>query len=95
MLLVVAPKGWYNLVGPDDSVIGYDLLSQFVVRIDYAHERLWLKRDPAGSRSRFLGADVGVFRESGLLLIPKSGRFFAYLVRPDSVAARRGLRTGT
>ena len=91
--LLVAPKGWYNLVGPGDSLIGYDLLSQFVVRIDYAHERLWLKRDPA-ARLGFLGGDIGVFRESGLLLIPKSGYFFAYLVRPDSAAARRGLRTG-
>lgn len=91
--LLVAPKGWYNLVGSVDSLIGYDLLSQFVVRIDYAQQRLWLKRDP-GARLTFLGGDIGVFRESGLLLIPKRGAFYAYIVRPHSAAARRGLLQG-
>jgi hypothetical protein len=91
--LLVAPKGWYNLGGPNDSVIGYDLLSQFTVRIDYANRRLWLKQDP-GAQLTFFGGDIRVFRESGLLLIPKLDGFFAYLVRPDSAAARRGLRQG-
>lgn len=44
--VAVAPKGWFNLGFPGDSVIGYDLLAQFVVRIDYQSRRLWLRRNP-------------------------------------------------
>jgi len=52
---------------------------------------VWLKRDPE-ARLTFLGADVTVLQESGLLLIPKRGAFYAYIVRPDSAGAKRGLR---
>lgn len=44
--VAVAPKGWYNLGFPGDSMIGYELLAQFLVRIDYAGGRLWLRRNP-------------------------------------------------
>jgi predicted aspartyl protease len=91
--LLVAPKGWYNAGFAGDSVLGYDLLSQFVLRLDYANERLWLRRDPAAKLS-FFGADARVFRECGAMLIPVGERFVAYVVRPDSAAARRGLRSG-
>ena len=91
--LLVAPKGWYNAGFAGDSVVGYDLLSQFVLRVDYANQRMWMRRDPA-AKLRFSGADVAVFRESGLLLIPKQDRFLAYIVRPDSAGARRGLLPG-
>jgi predicted aspartyl protease len=91
--LLVAPKGWYNAGFAGDSVVGYDVLSQFVLRLDYANQRMWMRRDPAAKLTLF-GADLAVFRESGLLLIPKQDRFFAYLVRPDSAGARRGLRSG-
>jgi predicted aspartyl protease len=40
----VAPNGFYNLGFAGDSVIGYELLEQFLVRIDYPRERLWLRR---------------------------------------------------
>lgn len=43
---VVLPKGWFNQGLPEDAVVGYDLLSQFRVRIDYPRKRLWLKRRP-------------------------------------------------
>jgi predicted aspartyl protease len=42
---VVAPNGFYNLGFPGDSVLGVDLLAQFLVRIDYPRARLWLRRD--------------------------------------------------
>ena len=93
VMLEVAPNGWYNQVFPENSVIGYDLLAPFVLRLDYANQRLWLRRvtqDPI----RFADADVGVYREIGALLGAKAGRFKTWLVRPDSVAARRGLRQG-
>lgn len=93
VLLEVAPNGWYNQVFPENSVIGYDVLAPFVLRLDYANQRLWLRRvtrDPL----RFGGADVGVYREVGAMLGALSGRFTTWLVAPDSVAARRGLRQG-
>jgi hypothetical protein len=93
VMLEVAPNGWYNQVFPENSVIGYDLLAPFVLRLDYANQRLWLRRvtqDPI----RFADADVGVYREIGALLGAKAGRFKTWLVRPDGVAARRGLRQG-
>jgi predicted aspartyl protease len=43
---VVLPNGWFNQGLPDAAVVGYDLLSQFLVRIDYPRKRLWLKRRP-------------------------------------------------
>jgi hypothetical protein len=41
---VVAPHGFYNAGFPGDSILGYDLLAQFLVRIDYPRQRLWLRR---------------------------------------------------
>ena len=93
VLLEVAPKGWYNIGFPENSVIGYDLLAPFVLRLDYANERLWLRR-ATQAPIRFNGADVAAYREVGALLIPKEGRFNTWVVRPDSVAAQRGLRPG-
>ncbi|MEN8181621.1 MAG: aspartyl protease family protein [Myxococcota bacterium] len=43
--ILIAPRGFYNQGTSTDSVVGYDLLSQFVVRIDYPRKRLWLRRD--------------------------------------------------
>lgn len=42
----VAPHGFYNVGFPGDSAVGFDLLSQFLVRIDYPRQRLWLRRNP-------------------------------------------------
>ena len=47
----VAPQGFYNQGFPGDSLIGYDLLAQFLVRIDYPRRRLWLRREPAAAAS--------------------------------------------
>lgn len=41
---IVHPRGWYNQGMPSGSVIGYELLAQFTVRIDYGRKRMWLKR---------------------------------------------------
>ena len=42
----IAPRGSYNQGGPTDSVLGYDILASFVLRIDYPRQRLWLRRGP-------------------------------------------------
>lgn len=44
--VAVAPKGWFNQGYPGDSMLGYDLLAQFLVRIDYEGRRLFLRRNP-------------------------------------------------
>ncbi len=44
--VAVQPRGFYNQGGATDSVIGYELLADFLVRIDYPNRRLWLKRRP-------------------------------------------------
>jgi predicted aspartyl protease len=45
--VAVAPKGWFNIGYPGDSMIACDLLAQFLVRLDYERRRVWLRRNPA------------------------------------------------
>ncbi len=89
---VVAPQGWFNIGFPGESMLGYDLLAQFQVRIDYRRGRLWLRRVP-GVRMTFLGGDVEVFR-AGALLHPHEAGPHVSLVRPDSPASTLGLAPG-
>jgi hypothetical protein len=42
--VAVAPHGFFNQGLPGDSIAGFDLLAQFLVRIDYPRARLWLRR---------------------------------------------------
>jgi predicted aspartyl protease len=42
--VLVAPNGFHNLGFSGDSLIGYEVLREFLVRIDYPRERLWLQR---------------------------------------------------
>jgi hypothetical protein len=89
----VAPRGWHNQGFPGDSVLGYDILAQFHVRIDYPRERLWLRRDPE-ARVTYLGVDYELYRKSGILLVHEDEGFYAYGVRPGSRAEERGVRPG-
>jgi predicted aspartyl protease len=41
--VVVMPRGWFNMAGSSDSVIGYDVLQQFKLRLDYPRGRLWAR----------------------------------------------------
>ena len=91
--VIVAPRGLYNKGLGNDSLLGYDVLRPFVMRIDYANSRIWLKRtgDP---RVTFLGADYATSKQLGAILIPDDKRFHVYYVAPGGVAARFGLRAG-
>ena len=93
VLLEVAPKGWYNIGFPDNSVIGYDLLAPFVLRLDYPNQRLWMRR-VSQAPLRFAGAEVSAYRSAGVFLLEKESRYLAWVVHPDGVAARRGVRPG-
>jgi predicted aspartyl protease len=91
--VIVAPKGWYNLGMGNDSVIGYDVLRPFVVRIDYGRKRIWLRRT-GDARVTFLGGDYAVSKKVGAFLVPYRGSLVAYHVTPEGPAARYGLREG-
>jgi predicted aspartyl protease len=65
--VVVMPRGWFNMGGSSDSVIGYDVLQQFKLRLDYPRGRLWLKRR-GDTRVTFHGADYESIRETGVFL---------------------------
>jgi len=89
----VFPRGAFNVGGNTDSLIGYDLISQFKVRIDYPNERLWLKRRE-NTRSTFLGTDVALGRETGAYLSTWREAYKVRFVRPGSPAEAYGLRAG-
>ena len=44
--VVVLPNGWFNFTLAKEGVIGFDVLSQFLVRIDYPRRRILLRRRP-------------------------------------------------
>jgi predicted aspartyl protease len=91
--VIVAPKGWYNLGMGNDSVIGYDVLRPFVLRIDYPRKRIWLKRtgDP---RVTFFGADYAASKRIGAQLVAHRDALYVARVAPGGVAAKYGLKSG-
>jgi hypothetical protein len=68
------------------------LLAQFLVRIDYARERLWLRRRP-DARVTFFGIDY-TYPETGALFLPHREGYQVLLVREGSAAQARGLEAG-
>ena len=91
--VLVAPKGWYNAGGEaNDSVIGYDVISRFLVRIDYPRARLWLRRQ--SEKVPFLGVDYQITREAGVVLDPWGRNYVVSSVFPNTPAARLGLLAG-
>jgi predicted metalloprotease with PDZ domain len=93
MPVLVAPRGWYNLAGSNDSVLGVDVLQQFTLRIDYARERMWLRRVPEPKVTLY-GADWAAVRRVGAFLERRGSALAVWGVMPDSPAARFGLRAG-
>jgi predicted aspartyl protease len=91
--LIVAPKGWYNMGSSTDSIIGYDVLSQFTVRIDYPHQRLWLKRR-GDYEMTYCGVSYAVQRQAGLLVCPTPRGLEVIGLFPDAPAANLGIRAG-
>ncbi len=91
--VVFTEKGFYNVAGNTDSVIGYDLLQPFTLRLDYPRSRIWLKRR-ADARITFGGADYELARRTGAFLAPLSEGYAVLMVLPDTPAARIGLQEG-
>jgi hypothetical protein len=89
----VMPHGFFNLGAQGGAIVGYDLLSEFVVRFDYRHGRAWLKH--VEPRRRLFSLDYAAMREAGALLRPWSdGRAEVWAVLPGGAAQARGLRPG-
>jgi len=91
--VMVAPKGWYNMGSSTDSVIGYDVLSQFLVRIDYPRQRLWLRRR-SDTEVTYCGVPYALQRRAGLLVCPSSRGLWVLGLFPDSDAAHLGILPG-
>lgn len=91
--LLVAPRGWYNQAGPNDSVIGYDVLQQFALRIDYPRKRLWLKRLP-NPRVTFYGADYAAAKRVGAFLTAQGDALHVWGIVSGGAAESYGLREG-
>lgn len=89
--ILVAPRGLYNRGTATDSLLGYDALAPFVVRLDYPRRRLWLRRQE-GLPLTLFGVDYAAARQSGVLVVGEPPQ--AYLVFPDSPAQRLGIRAG-
>jgi hypothetical protein len=91
--LIVAPKGWYNMASSTDSVIGYDILSQFTVRIDYPRQRLWLRRRPDVELT-YGGESYALQRRAGVLIYSMTHGLKVIGLFPDSAATRLGILPG-
>jgi hypothetical protein len=89
--LMVAPRGAYNLSGANDSAIGYDVISEFLVRIDYPRSRLWL-RLRTDAEPTYGGIGYAAQRRAGLLVWPTARGLAVAGVFPGSPAARLGVR---
>lgn len=90
--IIVSPHGYFNQASSSDSVIGYDLISRFLVRIDYPRKRIWLRRQ--SETVTYLGVDYQMTRETGAFLAASGKNFMVDAVLPDTPAARLGLRSG-
>ncbi|HKC50148.1 MAG TPA: aspartyl protease family protein [Myxococcota bacterium] len=89
----VAPHGFYNQGSSSDSLLGYEVLKHFKVRIDYARKRMWLQRqdeEPLG----WHGQSWAATRRVGALVVVGEGGIRVYGVLVDSPAAKLGLRAG-
>lgn len=91
--ITVLPRGAYNLGGSTDSLLGYDVLRPFVIRIDYKRRRMWMKRkEPL--EVTYLGADWKLRGTIGALLTPLSGVLYVWQVDSQGPAHVYGLRGG-
>lgn len=90
---LVATGSLMNQTRAARAVVGFDLLSQFWVRIDYPRGRLWLRRRPDVA-TRFLGEDYAEIRACGALFESRGAGLVTGMVFPESPASRRGLLPG-
>ncbi len=90
---IVLMSGWHNQATRDQSVLGYDSLQQFTMRIDYKRKRVWLRREEGpGTRGEGPG---DLLHEAGVMVTPSGNdQYFVDWVAPDSPAHSLGLKRG-
>ena len=91
--LIVAPNGAYNQGGNTDSLLGYEILSHFRVRIDYPRKRLWLRRDKSEPLAYF-GVPWATVQRTGLLASVSDQGIGVEAVLPGSAAEKLGIHPG-
>ncbi len=91
--LVVAPKGAYNQGGNTDSLLGYEALSHFRVRIDYPRKRLWLQRTDEAPLA-FTDVPWAAVRRTGLLASASPHQIHVEAVLPGTPAEKLGIQPG-
>lgn len=91
--LELAPRGFYNQGSSSDSLLGYEVLCHFTVRIDYRRKRMWLRREDDAPLA-WLGVPWATTRRVGMLAVVGDGGISVVGVLPDSPAAKLGLRAG-
>lgn len=91
--ITVAPHGFYNQGPSSDSLIGYEVLSHFVMRLDYQHKRLWLRRVDEEPLTWY-GLPWASARRVGLLAAVADQGISIEAVLPDTPAAKLGLQPG-
>ncbi len=90
---VVLTGSSYNQGDSSGAVVGYDVLSQFLVRIDYPRRRMWLRRN-AGRPPTFLGMSWDASRDCGAFLDRRGVDLWVRYVLDGSAAHRLGLQPG-
>lgn len=92
--VIVLPRGFFNQGGNTDSTIGYDLLRQFVIRIDYKRKRLWLRRGQ-DRRMTLYGDDYELSKQLGASISQVAPiQFQVFNVVPGGAASSFGLLVG-
>ena len=89
----VAPNGFFNQASSSDSLIGYEVLRHFVVRLDYPHRRLWLRRADEEPLA-WMSVPWTTARRVGVIAGVDDEGVRVQAVLPDTPAERRGLRPG-
>jgi predicted aspartyl protease len=92
-LITISPHGFYNQGPSSDSLVGYEVLRHFVMRLDYPRKRLWLQRkdeDPL----EWYGVPWTTARRVGVLAGVRDEGIWVQAVLPDSPAARLGMQPG-
>ena len=89
--MTIVPHGFYNQGPSSDSLIGYEVMRHFVVRLDYQRKRLWLRRTDEEPLTWF-GIPWQTARRVGILAEVAEQGIHVVSVLPDTPASRLGIQ---
>jgi len=88
--MTVVPHGFYNQGPSSDSLIGYEVMRHFTVRLDYPRKRLWLRRVDEEPLTWF-GIPWQTAKRVGILADVEEQGIKVLSVLPNTPAARLGI----